>query len=97
MGTSSRQRRATAATGEPVDRDGALARYIRKRNFEATPEPAASARTSRRKTNALSFVIQKHWASHLHYDFRLEAGGVLLSWAVPKGPCFDPKLTSSPA
>ncbi|WP_412760713.1 DNA ligase D [Paraburkholderia tropica] len=68
-----------------------LARYRGKRNFEITPEPASKPGGTRRKSGLLSFVIQKHWASRLHYDFRLEAGGVLLSWAVPKGPCYDPK------
>ncbi|XUW91459.1 DNA ligase D [Burkholderia sp. M6-3] len=60
------------------------------RDFAHTPEPAPARRATRRPAR-LGFVIQKHWASRLHYDFRLELDGVLLSWAVPKGPCYDPK------
>ncbi len=67
--------------------DKPLARYAAKRNFESTPEPKA---VPAQPAQALSFVIQKHWATRLHYDFRLELGGVLLSWAVPKGPSLDP-------
>src|SRR5213593_4482176 len=67
---------------------GRLAEYNRKRRFEVTPEPAGKPGRARKK--ALEFVVQKHWASRLHYDFRLEHDGVLLSWAVPKGPSFDP-------
>src|SRR5437588_8902104 len=69
----------------------ALEEYQRKRDFRKTPEPAGNLR-GRKKTDAapLSYVIQKHAATRLHYDFRLELGGVLLSWAVPKGPSLDP-------
>lgn len=68
-----------------------LARYWSKRNFGLTSEPRGEAADGKRRGGkALSFVIQKHHASRLHYDFRLELDGVLLSWAVPKGPSYDP-------
>ncbi|MFI3044953.1 DNA ligase D [Pseudomonas coronafaciens] len=65
--------------------------YTRKRNFDVTSEPAESQRKGKTKPGALSFVVQKHDARNLHYDFRLELDGTLKSWAVPKGPSLDPK------
>ncbi|WP_207869936.1 DNA ligase D [Pseudomonas sp. 51_B] len=68
-----------------------LAEYARKRDFDATPEPSGQRRRGKR-AHALQFCIQKHDASHLHYDFRLELDGTLKSWTIPKGPSLDPKV-----
>ncbi|SOZ39499.1 DNA ligase D [Cupriavidus neocaledonicus] len=92
--------RTRAASARPAARGAApapatpaaLDKYRRMRDFGATPEPsgAAGRAAPRKRAAALSFVIQKHAARRLHYDFRLELGGTLKSWAVPKGPSLDP-------
>ncbi len=69
--------------------DDSLKTYRKKRNFEKTSEPADGGESAE---DARSFVIQKHWARSLHYDFRLELAGAMKSWAVPKGPSYDPKV-----
>ena len=69
-----------------------LDEYRKKRKFEISPEPAGSSLPSSSPKSSLAYVIQKHRATQLHYDFRLEFGGVLLSWAVPKGPSPDPSV-----
>jgi bifunctional non-homologous end joining protein LigD len=75
-----------------------LEKYKQKRNFQATPEPSGDPKLAeerakkQQESKKLFFCVQKHLASHLHYDFRLEWKGVLLSWAVPKGPALDQKV-----
>ena len=73
----------------PVVKKKLLARYQAKRDFEKTSEPRGTKRVKASKR--LRFVIQKHAASHLHYDLRLEIDGVFKSWAVTKGPSLDPR------
>jgi len=70
----------------------ALEEYVRKRSFEHTPEPKPSTKSSKQTATAPYFCVQRHDATRLHYDFRLEIDGVLKSWAVPKGPTLDPTL-----
>jgi bifunctional non-homologous end joining protein LigD len=76
----------TKSAGSPAKQ---LAEYRRKRDFARTAEPRGGTARSRQR---LAFVIQKHAASHLHYDLRLELDGVMKSWAVPKGPSLDPSV-----
>ena len=81
--------RRDGATGHPVR---GLKEYQAKRRFAVTPEPSGAKPPAARPRGRLAYVIQKHRATALHYDFRLEWKGVLLSWAVPKGPSTDPAV-----
>jgi len=69
-----------------------LKEYKQRRNLKKSPEPKGKVSKSKKKAKVPIFVIQKHDASHEHYDLRIEIDGVLKSWAVPKGPSFDPKI-----
>jgi bifunctional non-homologous end joining protein LigD len=69
-----------------------LKKYREKRRFDVTPEPKGSAEGRGQRRGSLLYLIQKHQATNVHYDFRLEWNGVLLSWAVPKGPSLDPSV-----
>jgi len=80
----------SAGARRSTERAAPLAEYNAKRDFSRTAEPSGKVPRARGKT--LHFVIQKHAASHLHYDFRLELDGVMKSWAVPKGPSLDPTV-----
>jgi bifunctional non-homologous end joining protein LigD len=93
------RRRGRGPSREDLSQYGVLAEYNRKRRFDVTPEPpgkaVAGSQPSGRRARSrppLQYVIQKHRAGHLHYDFRLEHDGAMLSWAVPKGPSLDPAV-----
>jgi bifunctional non-homologous end joining protein LigD len=102
LAKAARARTNKSAAPAAADTSAPLAKYKAKRDFNVTAEPPGqpAKRPSRAsgdkpaQPEPLSFVIQKHWASRLHYDFRLELDSVMLSWAVPKGPSFDPVVKS---
>jgi DNA ligase D-like protein (predicted 3'-phosphoesterase) len=78
-------------TALPAARPASLKGYRAKRHFGRTPEPAPALTSRRGRRRQPIFVIQKHDATAMHYDFRMEAGAVLKSWAVPKGPSLNPR------
>jgi bifunctional non-homologous end joining protein LigD len=86
------QSRTTKKRRAPTRTRAQLEEYRRKRDFDKTAEPSGDVETAKRRAGELVFVIQKHAASHLHYDLRLELDGVMRSWAVPKGPSLDPAM-----
>jgi bifunctional non-homologous end joining protein LigD len=90
--TSKPAKSAKSKTAQSAEKP--LEEYRRKRDFTRTAEPSGEngGATSARNKQKLAFVIQKHAASHLHYDLRLELDGVMKSWAVPKGPSLDPSV-----
>jgi bifunctional non-homologous end joining protein LigD len=88
MPTKKRKARSKAANAKPSTAPP-LAEYRRKRDFTRTAEPRGGPR---RRTRRLAYIIQKHAASQLHFDLRLELDGVMKSWAVPKGPSLDPSV-----
>lgn len=87
--TAAKPKAKAAGGAGRLARKRSLAEYQRKRDFTVTPEPCPEVKSSKK---GLFFCVQKHAASHLHYDLRLELDGVLLSWAVPKGPSLDPSV-----
>ncbi|MEO7996000.1 MAG: DNA polymerase ligase N-terminal domain-containing protein, partial [Gemmatimonadaceae bacterium] len=90
-GMAARKRSTTKEKSAPKNVRASLTEYRKKRDFDVTDEPSGN-KTTARKGKALAFVIQKHAASHLHFDLRLEVDGVMKSWAVPKGPTVDPAV-----
>ena len=89
MPVKKRANDAAASQARPAKKQAPLAEYKRKRDFSITAEPAG---TPGARGSGLRYVIQKHAASRLHYDLRLELDGVMKSWAVPKGPSTDPSV-----
>src|SRR5207302_7622407 len=81
-----------SATGPKRSARAQLAEYKQRRNFTRRREPSGEKTVTPPRTGRLRFVIQKHAASHLHFDLRLQLDGVMKSWAVPKGPSLDPSL-----
>src|SRR5271166_183594 len=102
MPTRTKSRPRKASTEKPISPPDRLEPYRVKRRFEVTPEPGAPSKSSQtrapaekkteRPHGARVFVVQKHDARRLHYDVRLEVDGAMVSWAVPKGPSYDPAV-----